>query len=414
MAKKKAKINSHKKAPANDGSAVIYIVLGILVIATSFYAGYLYGQTSDGTAPTVKETDSVGETKLTVIEYSDFECPFCARAAPTMTQLKAAYPDVTFEYKHFPLESIHPDALNAAVATECIRNEGGDEAFWEFHDAIFAGSGLDAASLKSKASDIGYDIGSCLDNQETLSKVRADQTEARSRGVSGTPSFWIGDELVVGALPFETISAKIDEKLSGEVAPAPTPAPTPAPAPSPAPAPAEKADVDDGDYFLGDADAPVTVVEFSDFECPFCGRAHSQTYPQLKEDYIDTGKIKYSFRHFPLSFHQNAQKAGEAAECVGKLGGNEAFFEYADTLFGNQGALSVSDLKGYAGDQGLDQGAFDECLDSDEFASKIQSDFAAGQQAGVSGTPSFFINGNKLVGAQPFSSFQAAIDAELN
>lgn len=412
MAKKKAKKHSQKhsqKSSSPDGSIVIYVVLAILVIGTSFYAGYLYGQSTDGT-PTVEKKDSVGETKLTVIEYSDFECPFCARAAPTLAQLKANYPDVTFEFKHFPLESIHPNAFNAAVASECVRNEGGEEAFWDYHDALFAGSGMDVDSLKSAASDLGVDIGSCLDNQETAEKVREDMAEARSRGVSGTPSFWVGDELVVGALPYETLSAKVDEKLSGDAAPAPSPAP----APAPAPAPTEKTDVAVGDYFLGDEDAPVTVIEFSDFECPFCGRAHSQTYPEIYSNYIETGKVKYYFRHFPLGFHQNAQKAGEAAECAGKLGGSESFFEYADVLFGNQGALTASDLKGYAGDLGLDQGAFDECLDSGEFASKIQDDFKAGQAAGVSGTPSFFINGKKVVGAQPFSAFQAAIDAELN
>jgi protein-disulfide isomerase len=161
---------------------------------------------------------------------------------------------------------------------------------------------------------------------------------------------------------------------------------------------------------IGDANAPVTIIEFSDFECPFCGRYVTQTYPQIKKDYVDTGKVRIVFRDYPLPFHSNAQKAHEAAECADDQG---KFWDMHSKLFSNQQALSVADLKKYAGELALDQTEFDECLDSGKHAAEVQQDLADGSAAGVSGTPSFFVNGLLLVGAQPYSEFKKLIDAEL-
>lgn len=166
----------------------------------------------------------------------------------------------------------------------------------------------------------------------------------------------------------------------------------------------------DDDPVLGDADAKVTIVEFSDYECPFCGRYFTQTYPQLKKDYVDTGKVKIVFRDYPLPFHSNAQKAAEAAECADDQG---KFWEMHNKLFSNQQALDVASLKKYAGELALDQTKFDECLDSGKYESEVQNDLSQGGSYGVSGTPSFFVNGIMLVGAQPYSEFKKLIDAEL-
>jgi len=166
----------------------------------------------------------------------------------------------------------------------------------------------------------------------------------------------------------------------------------------------------DDDPVIGDENAPITIVEFSDYECPFCGRHFQQSYPQLKADYIDTGKVRLVFRDYPLPFHPSAQKAAEAAECAGD---QDKYFEMHDKLFSNQQALSVADLKKYAGELGLNQKEFDECLDSGKQASEVQNDLNDGSKYGVSGTPSFFINGLLLVGAQPYSEFKRVIDAEL-
>ena len=176
-------------------------------------------------------------------------------------------------------------------------------------------------------------------------------------------------------------------------------------------APLEKQDVKyDGAPILGEEDAPVTIVEFSDFQCPYCARFFEQTFPQLKENYIKTGKVKLAFRHLPLSFHQYAQKTAEASECANEQG---KFWEYHDTVFNNQDQLSDTILSTWAGEIGLDVKKFDDCLESGKYKEKVQADSNDAGSYGVSGTPSFFVNGKLLVGAQPYEAFQQVIDAEL-
>lgn len=166
----------------------------------------------------------------------------------------------------------------------------------------------------------------------------------------------------------------------------------------------------DDDAVLGDKNAPVTIIEFSDFECPFCARFYQQTLPLIKENYIKTGKVKLVYRDFPLSFHPNAQKAAEAAECAGEQGN---YYEMHDLLFEKGVSGGVASFKQYAKDLGLDTTKFNECLDSGKFASEVQKDFQDGQNYGVSGTPTFFINGIKVVGAQPYNVFEQIIEQEL-
>ena len=170
----------------------------------------------------------------------------------------------------------------------------------------------------------------------------------------------------------------------------------------------ERIEVDTtGDPVYGDENAPITIIEFSDFECPFCSRGY-ETINEVKELYGD--QVKIVFKNFPLSFHEDAQKAAEAAECAQD---QDLFWEMHDIMFENQDAISVDDLKAYAEEIGLDTEVFNECLDSDEKADAVTADMDAGSEAGVSGTPAFFINGIMLVGAQPLEAFQEIIDAEL-
>ena len=164
-----------------------------------------------------------------------------------------------------------------------------------------------------------------------------------------------------------------------------------------------------GRPFLGPEDAPITLVEFTDYECPFCGRHFRDTAPRILSQY--DGRIKYVVLNFPLStIHPGAQKAAEAAECAHDQG---KFWEYHDMLFRNQAALDGASLNRYAADIGLDTVAFSTCLDSGAKRQQVLSDFQLGQSVGVSGTPMFFVNGQPLLGARPFSSFQRMIDAAL-
>jgi protein-disulfide isomerase len=158
----------------------------------------------------------------------------------------------------------------------------------------------------------------------------------------------------------------------------------------------------------GNPNAPVTIVEFSDFQCPFCSRARP-TVNRVRETYGD--RVRVIFRNFPLQMHADAQKAGEAASCAGEQG---KFWEMHDRLFANQSKLQVTDLKEHATALGLDAEAFNQCLDSGKHAPDLQKDMAEGADYGVTGTPAFFINGRPLTGAQPFETFAQVIDDELD
>lgn len=161
----------------------------------------------------------------------------------------------------------------------------------------------------------------------------------------------------------------------------------------------------------GNINSSVKIIEYSDFECPYCGKYYANTYSRIKEEYIDTGLISYEFRHFPLSFHKNAIPASNAAECAGE---QNHFFDMHDILFQNQANLKKNDLLSYAKLLNLDWSEFMYCFDNFEYQNKIDNDFDIGKKMSVSGTPAFFINDVKIVGAQPFEVFKQAIDAELN
>lgn len=195
----------------------------------------------------------------------------------------------------------------------------------------------------------------------------------------------------------------------------PTPTPTAAAPTAPVAAAVPNPPKEDDDAVLGEKSAKVTMIEFTDYQCPFCARHFTQTFAQIKSEYIDTGKVKYIVRDFPLSIHPNAPKASEATECADD---QKEFWAMHDLLFQRQAlwssAPNAPDLfKQYAAELKLDAGDFNNCLDNGTYAAEVQKDFADGSSGGVTGTPAFFINGKKLSGAQPFASFKAAIDAEL-
>jgi protein-disulfide isomerase len=159
---------------------------------------------------------------------------------------------------------------------------------------------------------------------------------------------------------------------------------------------------------LGSADAPVTIVEFGDFQCPYC-QAVQPSIKELMDKY--RGKVRLGFRDFPLrQIHPQAQQSAEAAHCAGDQG---KFWEYHDLLYNNQSRLDVNSLKERAATAGLDAERFQVCLDSGKFRTVIDSDLQSGSIAGITGTPTFFINGVILTGAQPVSAFADIIDSEL-
>ncbi|MEK7497120.1 MAG: thioredoxin domain-containing protein [Patescibacteria group bacterium] len=172
--------------------------------------------------------------------------------------------------------------------------------------------------------------------------------------------------------------------------------------------------VKSSDYIRGSKNAPVTVITYSDLECPFCKRFHPGVL-KLMNDY--KGKVRLIYRHFPLSFHANAQKEAEASECVGKLGGADKYWSFIDKIFerstvGGTG-FALDKLGPLAKEVGVDQTKFQKCLDDGEFAAKVQTDLQEGAGFGVGGTPTTFVNGTPVEGAVPFEQLKAVVDQEL-
>jgi protein-disulfide isomerase len=238
--------------------------------------------------------------------------------------------------------------------------------------------------------------------------IEANVQEGRSLGVSGTPHFFVDGYPLSGARPMEHFVFAVSFAEEGRLAEAFAPPPTQAP-PGPADISIENA------FSIGDPDAPITIIEYTDFQCPYCSRHFQQTYPRIVKQYVDTGIVQYVFKDFPLTqIHPEALKASEAARCALDQG---AFLEMHDIIFSRQqewgGADPVEVFTRYAGELDLDTDTFRECLDSGQHEAAVIADLQEGAALGVTGTPSFFINGYALTGAQPFEVFQQGIDSLL-
>src|SRR5687767_9233940 len=178
----------------------------------------------------------------------------------------------------------------------------------------------------------------------------------------------------------------------------------------------------DGGAVYGRPDAKVTIVEFSDYQCPFCARYSNMTFPQIERDYIETGRVRYVFRDYPIeASHPQAFKAHEAVHCAAEQGKRR---EMHKKVFANQRAMSVNDLNTHAAGLGLDKARFEKCLAQGTQSAKVRSAMSAGEQAGVRGTPTFFVGltepnspnlkaVRRIIGAQPYAAFKTAIDALL-
>ena len=167
-------------------------------------------------------------------------------------------------------------------------------------------------------------------------------------------------------------------------------------------------------HFKGDPDAPVTIIEFADFQCPYCGRFFAETKPQIDEQYMQSGKVRFAYFNFAF-LGPESNWAAEAAECAAD---QNKFWEYHDKLYDsqsgeNQGAFNKDNLKKFAEELGLDTSAFNECLDSGKYTQLIQDESSLASSIGVRSTPTFLINGQAVVGAQPYEIFQQTIDSLL-
>ena len=205
----------------------------------------------------------------------------------------------------------------------------------------------------------------------------------------------------------DVAGANVNSNSNTNAAPTPTPTPTPPPATGDI---SKLNSILDGTYSKGPGNAKVTLIEVSEFQCPYCAR-HNPTMEQIMEEY--KGQVRRVWIHFPLtSIHPNAQKASEAVECAGEQNPDK-FWELHDKLFENQSAIAVGDIKGYAQEIGLNTAKFNECLDTGKYTAKVQQQAQAAQSAGISGTPGTFVNGELVKGAYPVETFEQIIDGIL-
>lgn len=362
---------------------------------------------------------------VTIVEYTDYQCPYCDRhVAETLPKIITEMIDtgrVQYMVKDFPLDQIHPEARAAAVAARCAAEQ---DAYWEMHDELFArqeawsglGDGANEvfASLAAELALDGDAFAACLTSGRYDAVVQANQDEAFALGVQGTPAFFINGFPISGAQPYDLFEYAVGLAEEGTLADAYV---APAAEAQAEPTRSGPVEVDmEGAYSIGAADAPVVIVEFTDYQCPFCSRHFLQTYPQIKAEYIDTGKVRYVFMDFPLSsIHPQAQLASEAARCAGD---QNAYVEMHNTLFARQDAWNGREdaatvFTGFAEELELDAATFAACLENRDHEAAVLANLEQGISLGVDGTPAFFINGNFISGAQPYDVFQGAIESLL-
>lgn len=379
-----------------------------------------------------------GNTKdplITIVEFSDFQCPFCSRVNPTLDQVMKNFGDdvrIVFKQNPLPFHKEAPAVHDAALAAH---QQG---KFWEMHDLLFTknkewkGQNMDEL-VKGYAQQLGLNMAkfnAYYDSNKGEAQIKEDQALANKVGARGTPNFFVNGVQLIGAKPYpafeEVIKKQLDiakklkkeKNLSGDAlykaAVAHNKANAPAaPAAAPTPdKPEPKVDTNklkvNGSFTKGPKNAPVTIYEFSDFQCPYCSRANNTLQEAFKEY---PGKIQIVFKAFPLPFHKEAEPAHRAALAAGQQG---KFWEMHDKIFSDQKALKTPGvLDKYAQELGLNMAKYNKAMESAELKKQVQDEMAMGKSVGVRGTPAFFINGTRLVGAQPLPKFKQVIDAEL-
>jgi protein-disulfide isomerase len=369
---------------------------------------------------------------VTIVEWGDFECPFTRKATATMAELRGLYgPDrLRFVWKNNPLP-FHKNARPAADLAMAVFAQRGATAFWSFFDAMFAS--MDA----TRGGSLGFDeiargAGVPPAEAERLgrggaTKVDADIELGKAVGVTGTPAFFINGVFVSGAQPLDKFKGIVDEQLRAAAALANSGVPARSiyaklaeknKAKNPPPA-KPGADVDDavvwrvpvaGSPVRGKPTALVTMVMFGDFQCPFTAKV-VPTVEALLGKYGD--KLRLVWKNTPLPFHPRAEPAAELALEARAQKGDAAFWSAFDLLFKEQQHLDDSDLEGHARSLGLDAPRAMQAVAGHRHGAAIDADQDLSDDLEASGTPHFFINGRRLVGAQPIDKFSKLIDEEL-
>ncbi|MCA9683196.1 MAG: thioredoxin domain-containing protein [Myxococcales bacterium] len=372
-----------------------------------------------GEAPTRGPADA----PVTIVMFSDFECPYCETALETVAKLEEAYPGkIRFAYKAFPLNS-HPYAMEAALIGYSVHAQG---KFWDWHNLVFAGPRVDQQRMEGYLEQLGLDqsrIAAELASLKYAPAVRRDLRTAKRLRLTSTPVFFINGRPLPGARPQPIFEHMVEQELSLAEGLA-----------TQGVAAAELYDyvtrygytaivyederpsLDEDTVYpvaIGDApargraDAPITIVAFSDFQCPFCAKGHLQAMEPLREIYGDD--IRFVFKHFPLPGHPLgalASRASFAARDAGK------FWEFHDAVFAKRGRYSAEDLLAIADELQIPRAAMEKAMIDAPNDAAIEADLKQGVGLGITGTPAYFINGRPIVGAVPLLDFRMLIAEE--
>jgi protein-disulfide isomerase len=382
------------------------------------------------------------DAPVTVVEISDFECPFCSRVVPTIKQIKQTYgPDkVRFVFKHSPLP-FHKNARPAAEAAATVMGLAGSDAFWKFHDLAFEGQkSLNDENFEKWAIASGADgakFKAAMAAKKYASKVDDDLAFSKKVGANGTPAFRINGVTVSGAQPFDKFKEVIDAQLaeaqklvaSGVKAKDVYVQLTNKNFTAQPDSAADKGDkkpkkgedeeedksvwkvpVGADDAILGPKDALVTVIEFSDFQCPFCKRVED-TMKQVVSTYGND--LRVVWKDNPLPFHPRAKPAATLARFAYTKKGDKGFWDAHHAIFESAPKLEDDDLKGIAEKLGLPWDQVKAAIDGNKFGERFDATTDQASDFQARGTPHFFINGVRLSGAQPFEKFKAVIDEQM-
>lgn len=382
------------------------------------------------------------DAPITMYEYSDFQCPYCSRyfvqTEPALDRSYVRNGTVRVVFRDFPLAELHPNAPAAHVTALCVADQGA-VLYWTIHARLFETQAEwnqlpDPAPYFAKlVKEIGANqeqYQACVDKGEKKAIVEQRVAEAMKLGFSGTPSFQFVREStaevfpLVGAQPYDQFSGMIDTLVAGGTPKTAQEEPGSNEIPFWATADGLKPDPDRpdqdmaGDFYRGNPDAKVVVIEFSDFQCPFCRKHTLETQPVLDEKFVNNGKIFWVFKNFPLTIHPQAPAAAAAAECAAEQG---KFWPMHDQLFNSTDQWSVDDptpiFTDLAKQLGLDVDAFTTCLTAGEAAKRVQEDLDAGTPF-VRGTPTFIVlyngKGSIIPGALPADRFTSILQEVLD
>ncbi|MDB4955220.1 MAG: DSBA-like thioredoxin protein [Myxococcales bacterium] len=366
-------------------------------------------------------SEGPADAPITIVVWSDYACGYCNRVQDTLDRLNRLYPGrIRWVHRTLPLDD------DDTVAAEAVLAAAAQGRFLPMHARMFALHGhVDRTDVELVARELGLDMlqfRADLDTHARRPQVAADIADARQLGVTGTPTFFVNGRPVHGSQPLKVFVDMVDEELAraerthGSYDALVGDGKLTADAPSTASNEAGELDPAQGyrvglgipGHQLGPDDALVTIVEFSDFQCPYCAR-EAAVLAHVRQKYGD--QVRIVFRHFPVLFHRYsviAAEAGAAAAAQGK------FWAFHDQVFGHFGALTRGDLEKYAEAAGLDLAKFRAALDDRWFHDAVIAEGAAAEALGVDGTPTLFVNAQPIVGARDATTMDRIIDAHLD